>query len=281
MPNTPLPIFTVFNDVLCSLKKVSGDAATYEAEQILQHVLHCTRTGLYTSFNNMVSHEQHEQILAMVNRCMHNEPLSYVLGSVYFHSKEFIVTPDVLIPRPDTEVLVETVLNYERAQQCFFADIGIGSGAIAASIIMQRPQWTAVGVDSSIAALKIAHMNCSAQVNQCAADALSAFKPGTLFDFLVSNPPYISETEKQELDASVLDFEPHSALFDNADGLTFYRLFAQQAKTYLKPGGSIYCEIGYLQGRDVTSLFTQHGWADVTILPDLAGRDRVIVAKNS
>jgi release factor glutamine methyltransferase len=204
-----------------------------------------------------------------------------VLGSAYFHSKEFIVTKDVLIPRPDTEVLVETVLKLEKAQHCFFADIGIGSGAIAASIALQRPSWTALGVDISFPALKIAKKNCPEHVFLCAADVFSAFKPQAVFDFIVSNPPYIAESEKQNLDSSVIDFEPHVALFDNADGLTFYKMFVKQANAYLKPGGSIYCEIGYSQGKDVAALFANNGWADVKTLPDLAGRDRVLVAKKN
>lgn len=281
MLHTPQTISAVFQETVISLTPISNDSAPFEAEQILQHVLSCSRTGLYTSFNSLISEEQRSQINNLVNRCLLNEPLSYVLGSAYFHSKEFMVTNDVLIPRPDTEVLVETVLKLEKAQHCFFADIGIGSGAIAASIALQKPSWTAIGVDISVPALKIAQKNCSQQVLLCAADVFSAFKPQAAFDFIVSNPPYIAESEKQNLDSSVIDFEPHVALFDNADGLTFYKVFAKQADKYLKPGGSIYCEIGYLQGVDVTSLFTNNGWADVTVLPDLAGRNRVLIAKSN
>jgi release factor glutamine methyltransferase len=215
----------------------------------------------------------------VISRRLTREPLPYILGSAFFHSKEFLVSNAVLIPRPDTEVLVEEVLEIEPEGPLFFLDVGTGSGAISESLARQRPQWKGVGLDISVMALKIARTNCSVQIGLVCGDLFSALKTGRHFDFIVCNPPYISEKEMAELDPSVRNFEPMSALFGGTDGLDFYRALAEKSEALLKKKGRIYCEIGYAQGEAVRKIFFDQGWKNILQFPDLAGRPRVIIAQ--
>lgn len=271
-----------FRSLLASIRSriesVSGECAQSEAETIIEHVFHCTRNDLFSNCLPAISNKQIARIDTIVNRLLANEPLPYILGSAYFHSKEFKVSPDVLIPRPDTETLVEKVLEFERNDVCRFIDVGIGSGAIAESLSMHRPRWKGVGIDICEPALKIAENNCGPAIRLVCSDMFSAIKAGPYFDFIVSNPPYISEIEMKKLEASVKDFEPSLALFGGQDGLDFYRGLLRTGKAICKPEARIYCEIGYLQADAVKSIFEENGWVNVRQFQDLAGRPRVVSA---
>jgi release factor glutamine methyltransferase len=261
-----------------NLEKVSGPTSLHEAETILQFVLNCSRSELYTS---AAISEISGEILASIERITvrrrAGEPLTYILGSVYFYSKEIALTRDVLIPRPETEVLVETVLKHEQNGKLFFADIGTGSGAIAAVLCAERPSWTAIATDISFAALCVARRNVpEARFVRC--DMLSALKTAGRFGFLVCNPPYISQQEMAGLDTSVSSFEPGTALYGGVDGMDYYRVLASAARRILKPGGRIYCEIGCDQGASVCNMFLCEKWNSVTIHNDLTGRPRIVTA---
>ena len=279
----PELFMNTFRSLLASIRSriepVSRECAQSEAETIIKHVFQCTRNELFSDCLPAVSDKQIARIDAIVNRLLTNEPLPYIIGSAYFHSKEFKVSPGVLIPRPDTETLVDKVLELERNDVSSFIDVGTGSGAIAESIRMQRPHWKAVGLDISESALKIAKGNCGPAVRLICSDLFSAIKPGNYFDFIVSNPPYISEIEMKELDASVKDFEPALALFGGKDGLDFYRALSKTGKAICKPEARIYCEIGYLQAEAVRNIFEENGWKNVRQFQDLAGRPRVVSAQ--
>jgi release factor glutamine methyltransferase len=211
-----------------------------------------------------------------------DDPLPYILGSVYFFSKDILLTRDVLIPRTETEVLVETVLKREHSEELSFADIGTGSGAIAAILLKERPQWYGLATDISRKALAVARQNVSGHISFACVDMFGAFKPGSeRFDFIVSNPPYVSEAEMAHLDNSVIQFEPHSALYGGIDGMDFYRILAADAGNVLKPGGRMYCEIGCDQGAKVSDIFEFQGWSSVEVRNDLAGRPRVVTACQS
>jgi release factor glutamine methyltransferase len=263
-----------------ALEKVCGRSSLFEAESILQDVLRCSRTELYTTFFPLqISADKTERINSIIRRRLEDEPLAYILGSVYFYSKEIVLTRDVLIPRPETEVLVETVLNQEHNETLFFADIGTGSGAIAAILLAQRPSWTAVATDISCAALGIARRNTAERTRFVCSDMLASFKPDArIFDFVVCNPPYISRKEMAELDKSVISFEPRTALFGGDDGMDFYRILAGGARNILKPGGRIFCEIGSDQAAPVCNMFLFENWHVVKVHNDLAGRTRVFTA---
>jgi release factor glutamine methyltransferase len=260
------------------LSVVSGEFALPEAERILTFLLNCSRSELYVSLQKELPAETSEKILKTINRRVKDEPLAYILGSAYFYNKEFIVTPDVLIPRPDTEILVEEVLKNEKSDICWFLDMGAGSGCIAAVMTEQNPQWKAVASDISFPALKIARENCPKKVSLLCCDRLSAVKNHAQFDFIVSNPPYIKSSVLPTLDKSVRAFEPLRALDGGTDGLDFYRYLADTAKPLLKERGRIYCEIGYDQGKDVPKIFEEKGWKDISITKDFGNRPRVLQA---
>jgi release factor glutamine methyltransferase len=268
----------LLEEIQARIEPVAAECALNEAETILEHVLHCSRSDLYVKADRIISEERKNKIEAVINRRLTHEPLPYILGMAYFHSKEFIVSNAVLIPRPDTEILVEKVLELEPEGPRFFIDVGIGSGAIAESLASHRPRWKALGIDISDQTLKIARANCGIKISLLRGDLFSALKETRRFDFIVSNPPYISGKELAELDPSVRDFEPVFALFGGMDGLDFYRALAKKSKCLLKKGGRIYCEIGYAQGTAVQEIFSSQGWKNILQFSDLAGRPRVVVA---
>jgi release factor glutamine methyltransferase len=236
---------------------------------------------------------------------MRGEPLPYIFGKAYFYDREFFVDGNVLIPRPDTETLVEAVINSEKNCPARFVDIGTGSGIIAAILTAHRPAWSAVAVDISSKALLIAKKNLPSSntaasrgqspvhaeqsqspppqknITLVCCDMLTALKPKSQFDFIVSNPPYISSTQMKTLDNSVINYEPHAALDGGGDGLDYYRRISSCAKMYLNGGGRVYLEIGYDQGGSVPEILRDGGWSGVTVIKDLGGRDRVVTAVKS
>jgi release factor glutamine methyltransferase len=255
---------------------LAGESALSEAEMILQHVLNCSRSELYLQNNYLIPKELQDTIDQILQRRKRNEPLPYIFEKAYFHSKEFFVNKDVLIPRPDTEIIVETVLDSEIKTICRFLEIGIGSGAVSSILLREHPEWKCVGTDISFSALHVAQKNCPGNACLACIDLFSSIKPNGLFDFIVSNPPYISESEMAGLDTGVKDFEPTVALAGGKDGLDFYRVFASQAKHLLNPDGRLYCEIGYSQGDSAVGIFSDLGWKNIKIINDLAGRPRVV-----
>jgi release factor glutamine methyltransferase len=239
------------------------------------------------------------------------EPLQYILGKAYFYDREFFVNPDVLIPRPDTETLVETVINTEKDTPAKFIDIGTGSGIISIILTAHRSAWKALAVDISYKALRTAARNisnindisnnsnisniinnniCDISNNSIAGndtssgilficcDMIAAVKPQKQFDFIVSNPPYISTPQMATLDKNVVNYEPRTALHGGEDGLDYYRVISGSAKKYLKEGGRVYLEIGYDQGESVPEIFSNNGWSDIAVIKDLGGRNRVVTA---
>ena len=255
-----------------------GGHSIGQSETILELILKCSRTALYLD-NKIISSDLLSEIDSIIDRRLTGEPLQYILGKVFFYSREFTVSPEVLIPRPDTEILVEQVLLHEKKTNCCFADIGTGSGIIACILTESNPGWKGIGVDISYKSLLIARQNVQTGVNLLCSDLLKAIKMDKQFDFIVSNPPYISESELETLEPQVKDFEPRRALSGGKDGLDFYRYLANDTKYWIKPGGYIYCEIGYNQEYEVMELFSINDWEDISSVKDLGGNSRVIRAK--
>jgi release factor glutamine methyltransferase len=261
------------------LLPTAGVFALPEAERILEFRLNCSRSELYLDRGEEpVSPPLLQKIETIVSRRSRGEPLAYILGSAFFYHKEFIVTPEVLIPRPDTEILIEEVLERESAGHCRFLDIATGSGCIAATLAEHRPDWKAIATDLSFKALSIARRNCGPAVSLVCVNLLSAIKRKPRFDFVVSNPPYIKTEDLSDLQPSVRDFEPHVALDGGDDGLDFYRRLAETTPPLLLPGGRIYCEIGYDQGQAVPKVFGVCGWTNIEVKKDYGGNDRVVLA---
>ncbi|HEL1640065.1 TPA: peptide chain release factor N(5)-glutamine methyltransferase [Streptococcus suis] len=206
-------------------------------------------------------------------------PAQYIIGKTDFHGLEFAVDERVLIPRPETEELVDLVLQENSRADLRVLDIGTGSGAIAISLAHARPDWQVTAVDISPQALEVAQKNAennAVQLNFIQSDVLDQVTGQ--FDLIISNPPYISPADKEEVGLNVLHSEPHLALFAEEDGLAIYRKIAEQAGDFLAENGKIYLEIGYKQGQAVSNLFQTH-FPDkrVRVLQDQFGKDRKVV----
>jgi release factor glutamine methyltransferase len=265
-------------DLRASLVRVAGECSLPESERIATFLLGISRSELYLCGDTELSPGLLRSIADVVNRRLTGEPLPYILGSAYFFDQEIAVTRDVLIPRPDTETLIEAVLAGERPEPLRFLDFGTGSGCITAVLAGRNRRWRAVALDASLPALRIARRNCGGGVGFICGRGTAAIRESG-FDFIVANPPYIPTPVIPTLDRSVRDFEPAIALDGGADGLAFYRCLADAAGTLLKPGGRIYLEIGYDQGEAVAGILTARGGENIRIVKDLGGRDRVVRGK--
>lgn len=225
---------------------------------------------------------------SFVARRAAREPLAYIVGHKEFYSLDFIVTPDVLIPRPETEILVEAALKAaETRGSISMLDIGTGSGAIAIAIAHHAPAARVTAVDISPVALEIARRNAakhglSSRVDLRIADLFEIrddLDPLGKFDLIVSNPPYISASEIGSLEPEVRDYEPRIATVAGSDGLECYRRIAAGAGTHLEPGGTVIVEIGAAQNAAVRKIFAREGFAAVSQLSDLAGLPRTLVMR--
>nr|WP_154155088.1 peptide chain release factor N(5)-glutamine methyltransferase [Roseovarius bejariae] len=211
---------------------------------------------------------------AIRQRC-EGVPVSHLLGWREFYGRRFEVSRDVLDPRPETEALIAEALR-EPFEEVL--DLGTGSGCIVLTLLAERPAASGVGTDLSAAALEVARRNAQALgvEGRCAFTQSDWFADvGARFDLIVSNPPYIAAEEMAGL-APELRHEPRMALTDEADGLSAYRVIAANAGAHLRPGGRLLVEIGWQQGGAVAALFRAAGFAEVAVLPDLDGRDRVV-----
>ncbi len=220
-----------------------------------------------------------EAAIAMARRRAAGEPLQYILGSAHFRELRLVVRPDVLIPRPETEVLVERALSH-LPKGGIAVDIGTGCGAIGLSIAYERPDATVLATDVSEPAVACARQNAEiigADVEFHVGDlfaALPAALRGTL-DLVVSNPPYVADSDRDFLSPGIVEHEPHVALFAGVDGLDVTRRLVADARGWLKPGGWLVFEISEFSGDRVKDLLTSWGYGNVAIHPDLGGRDRM------
>ncbi len=260
------------------------------AEVLLAHALGLARIDLYAGFEKEPTPEQVTRFRGLVKRAADHEPIAYLVGEKEFFSLCFFVTPAVLIPRPETETLVEVALDECKARSLAaprFFDLGTGSGCIAVSLLTQMPEATGVAGDISVAALDIAKKNAERHgvLGRCEfveadrMDLPAAVLAGGGFDLILSNPPYVSSTDFGALAAPVRDHEPGVALTDGADGLTFYRSLGAEAATHLNEGGALMVEVGAGQANDVVELVTGVGRLDhrATVKDRVLGHDRVVV----
>ena len=248
-----------------------------ETRMLLMHVLGLSRVQLITQSEQPLSADQAERLNQLILRRVNGEPMAYILGEREFYGLDFYVTPDVLIPRPDTELLVELALQYA-PRQSRLLDLGTGSGAIAIAVAQQRPDLTVLAIDVSPAALKIAEKNAArhlaaGRVQLIQSDWYSAIA-GQQFATIVSNPPYIVKDD-QHLSQGDLRFEPLNALTDHADGLSAYRQIITGAGKHLAEGGWLLMEHGYDQSSAVQELLSAEGFSEIQSWPDLAGILRV------
>lgn len=205
-------------------------------------------------------------------------PTAYIENEAYFYDKEFFVDENVLIPRFDTERLVENILKNENSAEKFVLELGTGSGIICEILQEHRPNWKIVSVDISQNALKVAKKNCDEKIFLVNSDKFTAISAEKQFDIIVSNPPYIETEVIKTLDESVKDFEPMLALDGGESGLEFYEYLAEKATYYLKNGGRIYCEIGFNQGESVPEIFEKNGLSNIQKIKDYGQNWRVVWA---
>lgn len=265
-----------------NLLSVVADNPVLEAEILLAHVLDASRSYLHTWRETKLNCEQSKEFAACLLRRRNKEPIAYITGMREFWSLNFCVTPDTLIPRPETELLVSTVLDlYKSTERIKVADLGTGCGAIGLAIAHDRPKWQVYASDVSESALQIAKKNARRfaldnvsfhQGNWCAA------LPADEFDVIVSNPPYIGEMEWEAYAAGLL-FEPRDALISGLDGLDSIRTICHSAKGCLKAAGYVLVEHGFLQGSSVRKIFAASGYSQIHSVRDLSGQERVTIAQ--
>ena len=255
-----------------------------EARILLAHALGWRRTELITRGDEPLDDEALARYRALEARRMHGEPVAQLTGSREFFGLQFEITPEVLIPRPETELLVETAIAaIDGMTAPRVLDLGTGSGAIAVAIAAMRPDACVWAVDRSARALAVAARNAAKLLDArrpggapklLESDWYAALDPTLVFDVIVSNPPYIAAGDPH-LVAGDLRFEPRGALTDEADGLTAIRIIVDGARRFVAPGGEVWVEHGYDQAEAVRMLFSKHGFANVRSLADLAGIERV------
>ncbi|WP_297447834.1 peptide chain release factor N(5)-glutamine methyltransferase [Ferrovum sp.] len=261
---------------------LEGPLPRLEVRLLLQAVLQCSLTALFSAPERTLDDAEIALFRALQVRRQHGEPMAYLLGEREFYGLSFLTTPAVLIPRPETEGLVDWGLETS-APQVFLhcLDLGTGSGALALSLQYHRPRWQVSATDRSAAALDLAQKNAarllppsSPVVHWYHGDWYEALPEGETFDLIVSNPPYIAAADPH-LDQGDLRFEPRQALTAGPSGTEDLERIIAQAPLWLKPGGILRVEHGYDQGEFCRSLFVRAGFTQVTTRTDLAGLERL------
>ncbi|MDE2271852.1 MAG: peptide chain release factor N(5)-glutamine methyltransferase [Xanthomonadaceae bacterium] len=259
-------------------RALAGPDARREVALLLCHVLGVSEAWLVVHADDAVEPARAALFRDLIERRARGEPVAYLTGSRGFHALELQVTPDVLIPRPETELLVDHALQRVPVDaDCAVADLGTGSGAVALAIASQRPRARVLATDASAAALNVARENAARlglrNVEFVAGDWCAALGDAR-FEVIVSNPPYIAE-EDPHLQQGDLRFEPRAALASGADGLDAIRIIVRDARRHLRDGGWLLFEHGYGQGTAACELLARHGYQDVFTERDLEGRERV------
>ena len=251
---------------------------------IFEKLLGLTRLQVYLNQHETISATNLVQIKEILSRLAQFEPIQYILGETEFYGLKFIVNQAVLIPRPETEELVEWIVNDYQNLGPQILDIGTGSGCIPVSLLKNLSGASANACDISTEALEIANMNASlnqVDIGFFYADVLNSVFPEhqKLYDIIVSNPPYVTQSEQLQMFKNVIDYEPGLALFvSDSEPLLFYRLIADIAISRLKPGGNLFFEINERFGNDVVELLTIKGFSNVVLKKDINGKDRMVKA---
>ena len=229
-----------------------------------------------------LSDNEKQNIISIVKRLLNNEPIQYILGKTEFYGLEFKVSPAVLIPRPETEELIEWILLETKKINPHILDIGTGSGCIAIALAKKMQYATVDAWDISESALEIARQNAitnNVSVEFSNVDVLKSLSVRKYFDIIVSNPPYIKESEKEKMEKNVLDYEPHEALFvANNDALIFYNRITDIAKENLNENGVLYFEINRANGVEIVQMLKRKGLMNNELKKDISGNNRMIRA---
>lgn len=256
-----------------------------EAELLLAHSLGCDRIRLVIDSGRPLSAEELANVKQLIQRRRRYEPMAYILQSREFWGRKFTVSPAVLVPRPDTEILVETALELTAAEHLFgrALDLCTGSGCVAVTFALERPTWRTWATDISGAALEVARANAARlgapEVTFREGDLFAALESEQRFSLITANPPYIATGELASLQPDIREYEPTLALTSGADGLDLVRRLIVEATDYLEPGGSLAMEIGAGQAPVVKQLFSERGFVNVRTKRDLGKHERVVFAQ--
>jgi release factor glutamine methyltransferase len=265
------------------------DTPELDARILVGHALGLDLTALIRAADRILEAGEIAHIETLAARRLRHEPVARITGAKEFWGLPFRVTPDVLVPRPETETIVEQALAAveragARAQPLRIADLGVGSGAILVALLTELRNATGIGTDRDITALATARDNAqrlgvALRATFAACDFGAAVAQGC--DLVVTNPPYVCTDDIAALEPDVRAFDPHAALDGGRDGLAAYRVIATHAASILRPGAPLVAEIGRGQGPAVTALFAAAGLCDIRTLPDLAGVERAVVARRN
>ncbi|MDX2043909.1 MAG: peptide chain release factor N(5)-glutamine methyltransferase [Acidobacteriota bacterium] len=269
------------------LRAASVPNDVLDAQTLLAEALGKDRTYLIVNFNEQLGEDLLAAYFSLIERRSAGEPLQYITGHQQFFGLEFEVTPDVLIPRPETELIVEETIRL--VEECKLAapvivDVGTGSGCIPVTLARELADAKVFACDISTAALTVARRNAArhdleTRIEFIESDLLTLFPENLFADFILSNPPYVAAHELSTLQREVRDWEPHTALTDNGDGLSFYRRLLAEAPGRLKPGGHLICELGFGQADAVSAMADSATWSEVRLLNDLQGIARTIILR--
>jgi len=266
--------------IVKEILKNSYQLDTMDVQLLLMHVLSCSRVYLISHADIFVTSDQYKRFLELIDRRQQGEPIAYILGRKSFWNLELNITPAVLIPRPETELIVEWVLN-RKEDFLSIADLGTGSGAIALSIAQEKPNWQVIATDASENALQIAKTNAEKyalkNVEFYLGDWCYAL-PEKKFDIIVSNPPYIAQHDPH-LKQGDVRFEPKTALIADEEGLAEVKKITEQARNYLKDEAYLIIEHGYDQGEQVRQIFKANNYQAIQTINDYAGHARLTLGQ--
>ncbi|MBU6409423.1 MAG: peptide chain release factor N(5)-glutamine methyltransferase [Verrucomicrobia bacterium] len=267
------------------LSKKGIESARLQAEHLLAHLLKMPRMNLYLNFQRLLSEGETAALRALVQRRGGREPLQHIVGTVSFCGFELMVNRNVLVPRPETEVLAELGWEFllSLGRPALALDVGTGSGCLSVALAAKCPNAKITATDAAAAALALARENAKKngmeeRIDFFEGDGFAALPDGKTFDLIVSNPPYVPSDEIGRLEPEVRDFDPRAALDGGADGLDFYRKFAAQAAIILKPSGKFMVEFGDGQAAAVRAIFEAEKWIVEAVKDDYSGRARVLAA---
>lgn len=285
-----MPTITqAINEGASQLKASGVEQDRRTAGVLLAHVLGIDRTHLLTKSNEHITGPQYEDYFKLIQRRAAGEPLQYITGHQEFYGLDFRVTPAVLIPRPETEFLVERIINLmdDSMTSPLIVDVGTGSGCIAVTLAVNVPRARVIATDLSGAALEVARTNAERHgandriefLQGDLVEPLEAHHLENSVDVLASNPPYVNEQNAELIQREVRDWEPREALFGGVEGLDFYRRLLVEGLTFVRPGGYMIFEIGYNQLDAITEIIAALEWELVDVVNDLQGIPRTVTLR--
>ena len=264
------------------LKRNNIKSALLDSEILLSEAINKSREFVILNSNQDINKKEYIYFEKMVNQRAQGKPVAYLIGKKYFWKNEFEVNEKVLIPRPDTEIIIEQVLKiYKKKNEINFLDIGFGTGCILLSILKEKKNFKGTGIDISSHALKVCKINAyklgvKNRVKLFKSDIDKFFKGK--YDLIISNPPYIKNSDLKYLEKDVINFEPRSALDGGLDGISEIRKIIEKSSELIKNGGKLILEIAYNQKKEVKQLLKKNSFYINSVIKDLANNDRCIIS---